>query len=76
MLNFDYDHVNSPPNVKDKKARELYSVIRDKFSTLAWCRKWLEEFSPKHFGPLKNLTDNHIVKGYPPLSDIKGCYTA
>ena len=74
MVNFAADE--NPKHLKDKKAKELYSTIREKFYTMPFARKWLEEFAPRHFGPLKNLVDNNIVKAYPPLSDIPGCYTA
>jgi methionyl aminopeptidase len=29
-----------------------------------------------NWGKLKNLVDVGIVEAYPPLSDIRGCYTA
>lgn len=65
-----------PQPIRDDKARALLRVIDKQFGTLAWCRKWLEEFYPRHFIPLKRLVDQGIIKSYPPLSDIKGCYTA
>ena len=34
-----------------------------------------DEFG-KHFGALKKLVDAQIVREYPPLCDIEGCYTA
>ena len=74
MLKFDAE-VN-PPGLKDAKAKALLGVIRQNFSTLAFCRKWLEEFYPKHFMPLKSLVDANIVRAYPPLNDISGCFTA
>ena len=77
MLNFDvYDSSQGQPQIKDKKARELYGIIKEQFSTLAWCRKWLEPFYERHFQPLNHLVQNHIVNPYPPLSDVFGCYTA
>ena len=30
----------------------------------------------RYFGALKNLCDLNIVNAYPPLCDIRGCYTA
>lgn len=75
MLNFDYAD-DAPATFKTKDARTLFTTIKDNFSTLAFARKWLEEVSPKHFTPLKALVDANIVKAYPPLYDIEGCYTA
>jgi len=62
--------------IRDGKARGLLNVINREFGTLAWCRKWLEEFFPRHIRPLKTLCDLGIVNAYPPLSDVSGCYTA
>ena len=72
MKEFDVDHVP----IRDSKARALLNTINKEFGTLAWCRKWLEDYFPRHLRPLKTLCDAGIVKAYPPLSDIKGCYTA
>ena len=62
--------------IRDGKARGLLNVINREFGTLAWCRKWLEEYYPRHIMPLKRLVDAGIIKAYPPLSDVRGCYTA
>ena len=71
----DFDVGDNVP-IRDGKARGLLNVINREFGTLAWCRKWLEEYYPRHIMPLKRLVDAGIVKAYPPLSDIRGCYTA
>ena len=73
MKNFDIED-NVP--IRDGKARGLLSVINREFSTLAFARKWLEEYYPRHIMPLKRLVEADIVKAYPPLSDVPGCYTA
>ena len=70
----DWDAGQVP--IRDGKARQLLNVINREFGTLAWCRKWLEEYSPRHIMPLKRLTDAGVIKAYPPLSDVPGCYTA
>lgn len=62
--------------IRDGKARGLLNTITREFGTLAFCRKWLEEFAPRHIMPLKRLVDAGVVKDYPPLSDVTGCYTA
>ncbi len=73
MLDFD---APANPIVRSNTAKALFHTIRNKFSTLAFARKWLEEYYPRHIGPLKQLCDAKIVNSYPPLSDIPGCYTA
>lgn len=62
--------------IRNSKAAQLLGVINKQYGTLAFCRKWLEEHFPRHLMPLKMLCDLGIVNSYPPLSDIKGCYTA
>ena len=74
MINFEAEE--NPKNLSDKKAKELYQTIRENFYTLPFARKWLEDFAPRHYAPLKHLVDKNIVKAYPPLSDIVGCSTA
>ena len=71
MKEFDAENT-----IRDSKAQGLLKVIDREFGTLAWCRKWLEEYYPRHIMPLKKLCDAGIVKAYPPLSDISGCFTA
>ena len=72
MKDFDVEDVP----IRDGKARALLNVINREYGTLAWCRKWLEEHYPRHIMPLRRLVEAGVVKAYPPLVDIKGCYTA
>ena len=72
MKDFDVEDVP----IRDGKARALLNTINREFGTLAWCRKWLEEYYPRHIMPLKRLVDAGVIKAYPPLSDVRGCYTA
>ena len=59
------------------KSKQLLSVIDRNFGTLAFCRRWLDRLNQsKYLIALKNLCDLGIVDPYPPLCDIKGCYTA
>jgi methionyl aminopeptidase len=62
--------------IRDGKAKALLAHINNNFSTLAFCRRWIEEVFPKHIIPLKRLVDAGIVHAYPPISDIPGCYVA
>jgi len=72
MKNFDIGEVP----IRNTKAKQLLGTINKNFGTLAFCRKWLEEFFPRHLMPLKMLCDANVINAYPPLSDIRGCYTA
>ena len=59
------------------KSKHLLNVINEHFGTLAFCRRWLDRAGQtKYLMSLKNLTDMGIVDAYPPLCDVKGCYTA
>ncbi len=69
---------NAPENpiIRNANAKALFYTIKNNFGTLAFARKWLEEYYPRHIGPLKMLVDQKLVNAYPPLVDIEGCYTA
>jgi methionyl aminopeptidase len=59
------------------KSKQLLGVINQNFGTLAFCRRWLDRLGQtKYLMALKDLCDKGIVDPYPPLCDIKGCYTA
>lgn len=59
------------------RSRHLLNVINQNFSTLAFCRRWLDRLGEtKYLMALRNLCDSGIVDAYPPLCDIRGCYTA
>lgn len=52
-------------------------MINKNFGTLAFCRRWVDRLGEtRYLMALKDLCDKDIVCPYPPLSDIKGCYTA
>jgi len=73
MKNFDVANVP----IRVTKSKQLLSVIDKHFGTLAFCRRWLDRLNQtKYLISLKNLCDIGIVDPYPPLCDIKGCYTA
>lgn len=45
--------------------------------TLAFCKRWLDRVGcTKYQMALKDLCDKGAVDAYPPLVDVKGCYTA
>jgi methionyl aminopeptidase len=72
MRDFDMDDVP----LRNPKARALLHEINNKFSTLAFCRRWIEDAFPRHIVPLRALVESGIVKAYPPLNDISGCHVA
>ena len=72
MKNYDAPRVP----LRNPNAGKLLSIINKEFGTLAFCRKWLEEFMPKHLAALKCLVDAGVIGEYPPLSDAPGCFTA
>ncbi|KXJ25397.1 methionine aminopeptidase 2B [Exaiptasia diaphana] len=73
MKNFEAGHIP----LRVPRAKQLLNVINENFGTLAFCRRWLDRLGQtKYLLALKNLCDSGIVDPYPPLCDIKGCYTA
>ncbi|GIY60330.1 methionine aminopeptidase 2 [Caerostris darwini] len=59
------------------RSKQLLNTINQNFGTLAFCRRWLDRLGQsKYLMALKDLCDKGIIDPYPPLSDIKGCYTA
>lgn len=62
---------------RNTKAKQLYNTISKNFGTLAFCRRWLDRLGEsKYLLSLKSLVDADVVNPYPPLCDVKGCYTA
>ena len=64
---------------------EMYAIetfastghIKNNYSTLAWCRRWLDEGGFKnHSLALRNLIDHEIVTPYPPLCDVEGSFVS
>uniref|UniRef100_G3NL20 Methionine aminopeptidase 2 n=1 Tax=Gasterosteus aculeatus aculeatus TaxID=481459 RepID=G3NL20_GASAC len=73
MKNFNVGHVP----IRLPRAKHLLNVINENFSTLAFCRRWLDRLGEsKYLMALKNLCDLGLIDPYPPLCDIKGSYTA
>ncbi|XP_063700839.1 methionine aminopeptidase 2 [Culicoides brevitarsis] len=73
MKNFETPYV--PLRLQSSKA--LLTTINKNFGTLAFCKRWLDRAgATKYQMALKDLCDKGIVEAYPPLCDIKGCYTA
>lgn len=70
----DFDKEDAP--IRNPKARALLNEITNRFGTLAFCRRWIEDAFPRHIVPLRALVDVGMVTAYPPLNDINGCYVA
>eukprot|EP01126_Amoeba_proteus_P042642 TRINITY_DN4643_c0_g1_i16.p1 TRINITY_DN4643_c0_g1~~TRINITY_DN4643_c0_g1_i16.p1 ORF type:complete len:172 (-),score=37.94 TRINITY_DN4643_c0_g1_i16:103-618(-) len=64
-------------NLRIQRTRQLYSYINSKYSTLAFCRRWLDDDGQTgHIASLRQLVTARLVTQHPPLSDVKGSYTA
>ncbi|CAI9776348.1 unnamed protein product [Fraxinus pennsylvanica] len=73
MKNFDAGHIP----LRLPRAKQLLATINKNFSTLAFCRRYLDRLGEtKYLMALKNLCDAGIVQPYPPLCDIKGSYVS
>ncbi|XP_065331846.1 methionine aminopeptidase 2 [Cloeon dipterum] len=73
MMRFDQGFI--PLRLASSKS--LLQVIKKNFSTLAFCKRWLDRLGQsKYQMALKDLCDKEIVDPYPPLCDVKGSYTA
>ncbi|XP_069354880.1 methionine aminopeptidase 2 [Maniola hyperantus] len=73
MKNFDQQFVP----LRLQSSKQLLNLINKNFSTLAFCKRWLERAGASRYAmALKDLCDKGVVDAYPPLCDIKGSYTA
>lgn len=73
MKRFDAPHIP----LRLPRAKALLNTITKNFGTLAFCKRYLEHIGETRYAmALRNLCDAGIVEAYPPLTDIKGCYTA
>ncbi|KAL5993176.1 Methionine aminopeptidase 2B [Asimina triloba] len=73
MKNFEVGHIP----LRMARAKQLLATINKNFSTLAFCRRYLDRLGEtKYLMALKNLCDAGIVQPYPPLCDVKGSYVS
>ncbi|CAI9284412.1 unnamed protein product [Lactuca saligna] len=73
MKNFDVGHVP----LRLPRAKQLLATIDKNFSTLAFCRRYLDRLGEtKYLMALKNLCDAGVIQPYPPLCDNKGSYVS
>ena len=73
-----YDEsAGNPSRLRTKAAKDLLKHIDTNFSTLAFCRRWLDDAGLSgYLLGLKQLCDAEIVRPYPPLCDTRGSFTA
>lgn len=77
MLNYDTPTSGALAALRSASSRRLYSVIKENFGTLAFCRRYLDRLGEsKYLLSLKTLVDADVLHSYPPLCDIRGSYTA
>lgn len=75
MVNYSTPPASRTP--RTPRARNLLSTISKNFGTLAFARRYLDRLGEEKYGiALKSLVDCGLVDAYPPLADIRGCYTA
>lgn len=73
MKNFEAPYVP----LRLQSSKQLLGLINKNFGTLAFCKRWLDRAgATKYQMALKDLCDKGVVEAYPPLCDVKGCYTA
>ncbi|CAM6106029.1 unnamed protein product [Calypogeia fissa] len=73
MKNYDVGHVP----LRLTRAKQLLATIDKNFSTLAFCRRYLDRVGEtKYLMALKNLCDAGVVQPYPPLCDVRGSFVA
>eukprot|EP01124_Arcella_intermedia_P027935 TRINITY_DN557_c0_g1_i2.p1 TRINITY_DN557_c0_g1~~TRINITY_DN557_c0_g1_i2.p1 ORF type:complete len:438 (-),score=95.32 TRINITY_DN557_c0_g1_i2:36-1349(-) len=64
-------------NLRTPQAKQLLGYINKTYSTLAFCRRWLDDDGQtRHIAALRQLVQSGIVTALPPLCDVKGSYTA
>jgi methionine aminopeptidase len=62
---------------KHPKTKSLLNLIRDNFSTLAFCRRWIDDLGFEgHLMPLNELVRKEIIDEYPPLVDTSKSFVA
>ena len=65
------------PKFKFKRTNNLLNLIKNNFSTLAFCPRFIEKIDNTNYNVcLQELFNNQIINSYPPLIDIEGSKTA
>jgi len=74
MINYNIDYKNISISTKEKK---FLNDIYNKFGTLAFCSRWLDDYNIEKYSKyINSLNSLNIINKYPPLYDNKGSYTS
>jgi methionyl aminopeptidase len=84
MLNKDFININENINTKLKKEEQyILSLIKNNYSSMPFCQKWLSELFYSINNNDNNINQNlnkleykNIIKSYPPIYDIEGSIVA
>ena len=86
IINKDFVNVNENVNIKLKKEEQyILSLIKNNYSTMPFCQKWLSEiaYSIENNNDNNNINQNlnkleykNIIKSYPPIYDIEDSIVA
>lgn len=64
-------HLENDSQVRDSFAREVLAYIKEEFSTLPFCSRWVvKKFGSRALIALKRLEEAHILHHYPQLVEI------
>lgn len=71
----EYEERRAP--LKHPMAGKLLKFINENFSTLAFCRRWLDDGGmTNHILALNELVKVGLVTAHPPLNDVAKSYVA
>ena len=77
VSHFMKDFDAKPVPLRHPRAKTLLKHINETYSTLAFCKRWLERSGETGYQMgLKHLCDAGIINPLPPLCETKGSYVA
>ncbi|GIQ89802.1 peptidase M24A, methionine aminopeptidase, subfamily 2, partial [Kipferlia bialata] len=63
--------------IKLGSARKLMQWIQANHRSLAWTQRWFDRAKlPSYEMAMTYLVNHEVVNPYPPLADVRGCYTS
>ncbi len=57
-------------SIKDKKALDFFSIVREEFGTLPFCERWCVELDKKAVKHLRTLVRHGLISSYPVLREV------
>lgn len=57
-------------HIKDKKALDFFSTLREEFGTLPFCERWCVELNKKAPKHLRTLVRHGLISSYPVLEEV------